>query len=63
MLLEKIDSKFEYPDNPLNMQGFRNAVKKYLKSERSRLKMRYHAVDTSNPVHLQPVQWAWLNEY
>jgi hypothetical protein len=44
-LREKLDSEFEYLENPLSMQGFRNVVKRYLKSERSRLKMRYLSGD------------------
>jgi hypothetical protein len=45
------------------MQGFRNAVKRYLKSERSRLKMRYRLGDTTNPVHVQPAHWERLKQY
>jgi hypothetical protein len=47
----------------LSMQGFRNAVKRYLKSERSRLKMRYRLGDTTNPVHVQPAHWERLKQY
>jgi hypothetical protein len=59
-LSERLDAKFKYLDNPLSMQGFQNAVKRFLKSERSRLKMRYRSGDTSNPVHVQPAQWERL---
>jgi hypothetical protein len=45
------------------MQGFRNTVKRFLKSERSRLKMRYQSGDTANPVHVQPAQWERLKQY
>jgi hypothetical protein len=38
---DRLDSEFEYLNNPLSMQGFRNAVKQYLKLERPRLKIRY----------------------
>jgi hypothetical protein len=62
-LSERLDAKFKYLDNPLSMQGFQNAVKRFLKSERSRLKMRYRSGDTSNPVHVQPVQWECLKQY
>jgi hypothetical protein len=51
-LQDKLDAEFEYIGNPLSMQGFRNAVKRYLKFERSRLKMRYQLGDTTNPVHV-----------
>jgi hypothetical protein len=62
-LRDKLDAEFEYIGNPLSMQGFRNAIKHYLKSERSRLKMRYRLGDTTNPVHVQPAQWERLKQY
>jgi hypothetical protein len=62
-LRDKLDAEFEYVGNPLSMQGFRNSVKRYLKSERSRLKMRYRSGDTTNPVHVQPAQWERLQHY
>jgi hypothetical protein len=62
-LQDKLDAEFEYIGNPLSMQGFRNAVKRYLKSEQSRLKMRYRSGDTTNPVHVQPAQWERLKQY
>jgi hypothetical protein len=30
-LRDRLNSEFEYLDNPLSMQGFRNTVKRYLK--------------------------------
>jgi hypothetical protein len=51
-LRDKLDVEFEYVGTPLSMQGFRTAVKHYLKSKRSRLKMRYRSGDTTNPVHI-----------
>jgi hypothetical protein len=62
-LRDRLDSEFEYLNNPLSMQGFRNTVKRYLKSERSRLKMRYRSGDLTNPVHVQPAQWDRLKQY
>jgi hypothetical protein len=62
-LRDKLDAKFEYVGNPLSMQGFRNLVKRYLKSERLRLKMRYRSGDIANPVHVQPAQWERLKHY
>jgi hypothetical protein len=62
-LRDRLDAEFEYVGNPLNMQGFKNAMKYFLKYERSRLKMRYWAGDTSNPVLVQPAQWERLKEY
>jgi hypothetical protein len=55
-LRDHLDAEFEYVGNPLSIQGFKNAVKCFLKYERSRLKMRYRAGDTSNPVHVQLAQ-------
>jgi hypothetical protein len=62
-LRDKLDAEFEYIGNPLSMQGFRNAVKRYLKSKRLRLKMQYRSGDTTNPVHVQPTQWERLKQY
>jgi hypothetical protein len=62
-LRDKLDAEFEYTGNPLSMQGFRNAVKRYLKSERLRLKIQYRLGDTTNPVHIQPAQWKQLKQY
>jgi hypothetical protein len=45
-LRDRLDAEFEYVGNPLSMQGFKNAVKRFLKYERSRLKMCYWAGDT-----------------
>jgi hypothetical protein len=57
---DKLDVEFEYVGIPLSMQGFRTAMKRYLKFERSRLKMRYKSGDITNPVHVQPAQWERL---
>jgi hypothetical protein len=62
-LRDRLDAEFEYVGNPLSMHGFRNSVKRYLKSERSRLKMRYRSGDRTNPVHVQPAQWECLKQY
>jgi hypothetical protein len=62
-LRDHLDSEFEYLGYPLSMQGFRNSVKQYLKSERSRLKARFRAGDPKNPVHVQPAQWEHLKTY
>jgi hypothetical protein len=62
-LRDRVDAEFEYIENPLSMQGLRNSIKRYLKSERSRLKMRYRSGDTKNLVHVQPAQWERLKQY
>jgi hypothetical protein len=45
-LRDRLDAEFEYVGNLLSIQGFKNAVKRFLKYERSRLKMCYWAGDT-----------------
>lgn len=40
-LQDSLDYEFEYLENPLNMQGFWNIVKQYLKFESLRLKVKY----------------------
>jgi hypothetical protein len=44
-LRDRLDAEFEYVRNPLSMQGFINAMKRFLKYERSRSKMHYRAGD------------------
>jgi hypothetical protein len=62
-LHDRLDAEFQYVGNPLSMQGLRNSVKRNLKSERSRLKMRYRFGITTNSVHVQPAQWERLKQY
>jgi hypothetical protein len=62
-LRDALDCEFEYVGNPLSMVGFRNAIKKFLKTERSRLKARYMARQTKCPINVQPQQWECLKEY
>jgi hypothetical protein len=45
-LREALDQVFEYLDCPLSMQGFKDAVKRFMKTERSRLKAKYLVGDT-----------------
>jgi hypothetical protein len=40
-LRDALDSEFEYVGHTLSMLGFRNAIKRYLKAERARLKAKY----------------------
>jgi hypothetical protein len=55
-LRDALDSELEYLGNSLSMVGFRNAIKRFLKTERSRLKARYMAGQTECPVNVQPHQ-------
>lgn len=58
-----LDNEFEYVGNPLSMTGFRIAVTKYMKSERSRLKARFVKGDVSPPEHIDSPEWERLKEY
>jgi hypothetical protein len=62
-LREALDLEFEYIGCPLSMRGFRDAVKRFMKTERSRLKMKYLAGDTQSPLYIQPAQWENLLAY
>jgi hypothetical protein len=42
------------------MVRFRNAIKRFMKTERSRLKARYMAGQTECFVNVQPNQWECL---
>jgi hypothetical protein len=62
-LRECLDRDFEYIGYNLSTQGFRNAVKKYMKQERSRLKTRYREGHTTCPLHIEEDQWSRLVKY
>jgi hypothetical protein len=62
-LRDALDSEFEYVDHPLSMLGFRNAIKRYLKAERGRLKAKYLSGQTACPVHIQAKHWETLKAY
>jgi hypothetical protein len=63
LLRDKLDAEFEYVGNHLGTQGFRNAIKRYLKSEHSRLKTRFLSGQTDCPLHIEPAQWEKLKVY
>jgi hypothetical protein len=63
LLRDKLDAEFEYVGNRLGTQGFRNAIKRYLKSERSRLKTRFLSGQTDCRLHVEPAQWEKLKVY
>jgi hypothetical protein len=62
-LRDQLDCEFEYVGYQLTAQGFRNAVKRFMKSERSRLKKQYQEGHTTCPVHIEEDQWARLKQY
>jgi hypothetical protein len=51
-LTERLDRDFEYVEYNLSEQGFRNAVKRFMKTEQSRLKTRYLEGHTKCPLHI-----------
>ena len=51
-LREALDDEFEYVGHSLNMFGFRTAVTRYMKSERSRLKTRWLSGKEKAPLHI-----------
>jgi hypothetical protein len=62
-LRDTLEGEFEYIDHPLNAQGFRNAIKGFLKTERSRLKSRFLAGKDNYLLHIQPKTWEKLKTY
>ena len=62
-LRDVMDKDFEYLNYHLSMIGFRNAIKKHLKMERSRLKAHYLLGDETCLVHVNLDQWKRLKEY
>ena len=48
-LRDRLDSEFKYLGNTLSMQGFKNFVKRFLKSERSRLKAKFLEGEQGDP--------------
>jgi hypothetical protein len=62
-LREHLDRDFEYVGYHLTEFGFRNAVKRFMKSERARLKRLYQEGHTACPIHIEEEQWTRLKEY
>jgi hypothetical protein len=62
-LRDALDADFDYVPVTLSQRGFRNAIKRFMKTEHSRLKARYMAGDTLCPIHVDPRQWDRLQEY
>jgi hypothetical protein len=62
-LREHLDRDFEYVGYHLTEFGFRNAVKRFMKSERARLKRQYQEGHSACPIHIEEEQWTRLKEY
>ena len=58
-----LDNEFEYLDHPLSNVDFRNAVKKQIKIERSKMKDWFLSGKKQCPLFIEPDQWAHLCEY
>jgi hypothetical protein len=58
-----LDKEFEYLDNELFVVGFRNVVKKWLKTKRNKLKVRYMARNKDCLINIEPIHWERLKAY
>jgi hypothetical protein len=58
-----LDKEFEYVGNPLSDRGFKNVVKRQMKTERSKMKAWFLGGKKECPVYIEPDQWARLCEY
>ena len=62
-LKSALDKEFEYVGNNLSTIGFRNAVKRQMKTERHKMKAWFLSGKKECPVNIQPDQWARLCDY
>jgi hypothetical protein len=62
-LRSAIDNEFEYLEHNLSDLGFKNAVKRQMKTERSKMKGWFMSGKKDCPVFIEPDQWARLCEY
>ena len=62
-LRSAIDNEFEYVGNHLSEKGFKNAVKRQMKTERSKMKGWFLNGKKECPISIEPDQWARLCEY
>jgi len=58
-----LDTKYEYLGNEFSDKGFKNAIKRFLRGERNRLKTRFSQRLTMCPMNIQPNQWERLKKY
>ena len=62
-LREYLDCDFEYVGYDLTEFGFRNVVKRFMKSEHAQLKRQYQEGYIACPIHIEEEQWTMLKEY
>ncbi len=48
-----LDKEFEYVDNEFSVVGFKNVVKRSLKTKRNKLKARYIVVKKDCPINIE----------
>ena len=58
-----LDAEFEYVGHQLLDKGFKNAVKRQMKTERSKMKAWFLVGKKDCPVTIEPDQWAKLCEH
>jgi hypothetical protein len=54
-LKKTLDREFEYVDNEFSLVGFKNVMKRWLKIERSKLKIRFMAGKKDCHVNIEPL--------
>jgi hypothetical protein len=52
-LKASLDKEFDHVDNELSMVGFKDVVKRWLKTKRSKLKARYMAGKKDCPINIE----------
>lgn len=62
-LRSAIDNQFEYVGHKLSDGGFKDAVKRQMKTERAKMKGWFMSGKKQCPVFIEPDQWARLCEY
>ena len=62
-LRSAIDNDFEYVGHKLSDGGFKDAVKRQMKTERAKMKGWFMSGKKQCPVFIEPDQWARLCEY
>jgi hypothetical protein len=62
-LRDTLDAEFQYLNHLLSAIGFKNAIKRFLKTERFHLKAHFLAGNDIFPPHVQPKSWEKLKAY
>jgi len=58
-----LDNEYEYLENELSDRGFKNAIKRFLRGKKNKLKARFSKGLTMCTMNIQPNQWKRLKEY